>query len=87
MMYFPNNQLFCAWPGSLFTTAKCGQPAPVRYTLFCSHISVYGVWPLVPAFLGPNCRPSTVCPPAGLHIHGVPYGVVPLFSTQTGDQG
>ena len=85
--YFPIDQLCCAWPGSLFTIAKQGHLALVEYTLSCSHISIHDIWPLIPAFLGPSCRPNAVCPPAGLHSCGVPCGAVPPFVIQTGDWG
>ena len=84
MLYFPINLLFCPWPGSFYTTAKCAHPALVMCTSFCSHISVYGIWPLFPAFPGPSCRPNAVCPPAILHICCVPCGNALLLVVQTG---
>ena len=70
---------------ALFAAARCGHLALARYTSSYGHTIIYDVWPPVPAFPRPNCRPNAVCLPVSSNNHDGSYEAISLFVNQTGD--
>ena len=81
MWYFPISPLFYTWPGSLFSTARCGHPAPVR----CSHtiVLMFGLSFLY--FLGQIKGPIQFVLQLAYIVMVCPLELFLCFLIQTGD--